>query len=302
MNITDLFSFLWSQIKAISVMDVIDILLVAVLLYYVIIFFRDRRAGKLAAGVVLLVLALVLSTLLQMRVISYILQSVVSVGVLALIIIFQPELRSILEKMGRGSIFGFGKFSASKNSKEVGDVIREVSAAAQDLAAGKTGALIVLERQTGLGDEIRTGTVLNADVSAPLIRNIFFNKAPLHDGAMILRDGRIFACGCFLPLSTSSDVDRRLGTRHRAALGVSEISDAVVIVVSEETGIISVVLDGRIKRGFDRYTLENELISIFHKDESDRKDSRLTNFVKGLVPSRKGQKVKGEDAEGGKEE
>lgn len=276
----EVFSFIWSQIGSISVTDVIDILLVAVLLFYVITFFRDRRAGKLAAGVAALVVALVVSNLLQMRVIRFVLESIVSVGVLALIIIFQPELRSMLEKMGRGSLSGIGKLVESKTDEETKNELKEVCTAVGELAATKTGALIVMERQTGLGDEIRTGTVLNADVTAPLIRNIFFDKAPLHDGAMILRDSRVYACGCFLPLSTNPDVDRRLGTRHRAAIGVSEISDAVVVVVSEETGTISLVRDGRISRGYDRYTLENELLAIFLDAESQKRENRFTKIKK----------------------
>ncbi len=278
----ELFSFLFTQVKNIGVVDVIDILLVAVLLYYVISFFRDRRAGKLAIGVFFLVIALAVSNLLQMRVISFLLESIVSVGVLALIIIFQPELRSILEKMGRGSLSGLGKLTASKSDEEGQAMLREICAAAGDLSQSKTGALIVLERETGLGEEIRTGTVLNADVTAPLIRNVFYNKAPLHDGAMIIRDGRIHACGCFLPLSTRQDVDRRLGTRHRAALGVTENSDAVVVVVSEETGTISVVSDGHITRGFDRLTLENELLSLIRKDENTQEKISLSLRVKNL--------------------
>ncbi|MBP3685733.1 MAG: diadenylate cyclase CdaA [Clostridia bacterium] len=281
-SIGEVFSFLWSQIKSITWTDVIDILLVAVLLYYAITFFRDRRAGKLAGGVVLLALALIVSNLLQMRVISFILESIVSVGVLALIIIFQPELRSILEKMGRGSFFELGKLVESKSGEDTKNLLKEVCTAVSELAETKTGALIVLERKTGLGDEIRTGTVLNADVTAPLIRNVFFNKAPLHDGAMILRDGRIFACGCFLPLSSNPEVDRRLGTRHRAALGVSEISDAAVIVVSEETGTISLARDGKLKRGFDRYTLENELLALLRRDEDQSKDGGLLGRVKSI--------------------
>ncbi|MBR6529827.1 MAG: diadenylate cyclase CdaA [Clostridia bacterium] len=296
-SITELFSFLWSQVLSISVMDVVDILLVAVLLYYVIAFFRDRRAGKLAAGVVFLVLALILSNLLQMRVISFILESIVSVGVLALIIIFQPEIRSMLEKMGRGSLSGLGKLGA-KSGAAGESALREVCVAVGELSATKTGALIVLERKTSLGDEIRTGTVLNADVTAPLIRNIFFNKAPLHDGAMILRDGRVYACGCFLPLSTNADVDRRLGTRHRAALGVSEISDSVVIVVSEETGVISIARDGKLSRGFDQYTLENELLAIYRRDEADGGENGVLSRVKLWL-----KKVKTADTENnGKEE
>lgn len=285
----ELFSFLWAQLTTIRVVDVIDILLVAVLLYYAISFFRDRRAGKLAVGVFFLVLSLVISNLLQMRVISFLLASIVEVGVLALIIIFQPELRSILEKMGRGSLSGLGKLTF-KSDEDGKIVLREICAAAGDLSQSKTGALIVLERETGLGEEIRTGTVLNADVTASLIRNVFFNKAPLHDGAMIIRDGRIYACGCFLPLSTRQDVDRRLGTRHRAALGVTENSDAVVVVVSEETGIISLVSDGHITRGFDRLTLENELLALLKTEEHSDEKASLPARIKALFKKNKAEK------------
>ena len=267
-SVGELFSFLLSQVRAIRPIDVIDILLVAVLLYYVILFFRDRRAGKLAAGVVLLLLALALSNLLQMRAISFILETVVGVGVIALVILFQPELRAMLERMGRGSLSGLGKLVDPKSAKDIKQVLASLCEAAGELASSKTGALIVIERHTKLGDEIRTGTVLDAEVTSQLVRNIFFNKAPLHDGAMILRAGRIYACGCFLPLSQNPDVDRRLGTRHRAALGVSEISDAIVIVVSEETGEISVALDGKLTRGYDRYTLENEIIGLLESEDS----------------------------------
>lgn len=271
---TDLFYYIGSQLSSIGVIDVIDILLVSVLLYYVINFFRDRRAGKLAVGVAFLLLALLVSNLLEMRATSFILEAIVSVGVLALIIIFQPELRTLLEKMGRNSLSGLNKLVDFRDTDEQIRIINEVSGAAADLSDAKTGALIVIERATKLGDEIRTGIELNADVSAQLIRNIFFNKAPLHDGAMILRDGRIFACGCFLPLSANPEVDKRLGTRHRAALGVSEVSDAVVIVVSEETGTVSIARDGKLSRGFDKYTLQNELLALFSA-ESQTKRSRV---------------------------
>lgn len=267
-SIADFFSYLGTRLSTISVIDVIDILIVSVLFYYVIVFFRDRRAGKLAVGVLFLLLALLISTLLEMRATQSILETIVGVGVLALIIIFQPELRTMLEKMGRNSLSGLNRLVDLRTDDEKLKVLNEVCLAAGELSQSKTGALIVIERKTKLGDEIRTGTELNADVSAPLIRNIFYNKAPLHDGAMILRGGRIYAGGCFLPLSASTEIDRRLGTRHRAALGVSEISDAVVVVVSEETGGISIAIDGKLYQGFDKYTLQNRLLQIFELDVS----------------------------------
>ena len=246
----------------IPIVDLIDILIVSVLLYYAFMFVRERRAGKLAIGVVLLVAALFVSELVGMKALSFIIENIMQVGLLALIIIFQPELRSILEKMGGGL-----KTFSTKRSSETVTQIDELTTACADLSESRTGALIAIERQTKLGDEIKTGIEVNADIKAALIKNIFFNKAPLHDGAMIIRSGKIHSCGCFLPLSQNQSINKNFGTRHRAALGLSEISDAIVIVVSEETGSISIAKDGKIHSGYDKYSLQNKIINLLNIDD-----------------------------------
>lgn len=174
-------------------------------------------------------------------------------------VLFQPELRSALEKMGGESLRGIRSIGEQKTASQVYAAIDSVAAAVTEMSASKTGALIVFERSTKLGDLILTGTVINADPSPFLIKNVFFNKAPLHDGALIVRDGRLYAAGCLLPLSTNPDIIKDLGTRHRAAIGMSENSDAVVVVVSEETGTVSVAYEGTLKRGFNRSSLSKEL-------------------------------------------
>ena len=248
------------NLSSFRVADAVDIAVVAILLYFVFKFIRDRRAGKLAAGIVTLLLLLAVSDLVNMRVMSYLMQNVFQIGIIAVLIVFQPELRDVLEKVGRGSLKGvksFGDFKNSDNSYK--DTVEAVVQAATELSSTKTGALIVFERTTKLGDRILTGTVVDSTVSVPIIKNIFFKNSPLHDGAVIVRDNRLFAAGCLLPLSASQDITRDLGTRHRAAIGMSENSDAVVLVVSEENGKISVASEGKLRRDFTKETLADYL-------------------------------------------
>lgn len=247
--------------------DFIDIALVAIILYYVFKFIRDRRAGKLAVGIITILLLLFASNLIHMRVLSYIMQNVFQIGIIAILIVFQPEFRAALEKVGGGSLRGMRSFGESKDERERTSVIETVTQAALEMSEKKTGALIVFERTTKLGDLILTGTVIDSQVSVPLIKNIFFNKSPLHDGALIIRDMRLYAAGCLLPLSQSQEITRDLGTRHRAALGISENSDAVVIVVSEETGVISLAAEGKLERGFSGETLISALKGYLVTDE-----------------------------------
>ena len=227
-------SYIWNIIRDMGVVDFIDIAIVAILFYYMYKFIRERRAGKLAAGILILLLTLVLSNLLNMHAMQFILHNVFQVGVIAVIIVFQPELRSALEKMGSEPLKGLRSIGEAKSGERAQTLamISEVTEAVCDMSLDKTGALIVIERTTKLGDIIKSGTVINANPTAFLIRNIFFNKAPLHDGAMVIRDDRLYAAGCFLPLSTNNDIIKDLGTRHRAAIGMSENSDAVIVVVS----------------------------------------------------------------------
>ena len=235
---------------------------------------------KFIACALLLMMMLVISDWLDMRVTNYILEKIIDVGLIALIIVFQPELRSMLEKMGGEPLKGIkGRFDRS-SSDSFRPKLAEICYAAENLSESKTGALIVFERGTKLGDVIKTGTVIDSEISSFLIGNIFFNKAPLHDGALIIRNKRLYAAGCFLPLSTNPDIVPDLGTRHRAGIGISENSDAVVLIVSEETGVISVAVDGVLKQGFSRKTLEEYLTGLLIDDQKNKNTVRDRLFGK----------------------
>lgn len=256
-------SFLLDLFNHTGINDLIDIIIISVLLYYAFKFIWERRAAKLAIGLVLLVLLQLASDIFDLKTVGFLMKNLFQVGIIALIIIFQPEVRSALEKIGSvqvGGMRGIISFNDAKNNAHLTQMVENVCMAVCDLALDKTGALIVFERSTKLGDYIRSGTVVNADVSQKLLKNIFFNKSPLHDGAVVIKDGRIHAAGCFLPLPTNNNIDRDFGTRHRAAIGMSENSDALVIVVSEETGTISVAREGELKRNYDYRSLYNELL------------------------------------------
>ncbi len=254
-----------SVIKTITVFDVIDILIVAFLIYKLIKLLRETRAEQLVKGIIILGAAYLISTQLGLKTMSFLLVNLANFGIIAIVVVFQPELRKLLEQVGRAKIGSV--FAAREDEDDVSrweHAIDAICEACVSLSKQKIGALIVCEKQTKLGDIIRTGTVIDADPSPELIGNIFFPNSPLHDGAMIIRNGRMHAAGCFLPLSENYTISRELGTRHRAALGMSENSDAVVLVVSEETGVITVAQSGTLKRNFDfqmlKATLERELI------------------------------------------
>ena len=264
-NIADFFkNNVFAPFTEINAIDIIDILLLALLIFGIYKFIRNRRAGKLAVGLLLIVLLTSVSSLLGMRAIGLVLTNFYQVGIIAILIVFQPELRAALEKVGNTSIISrIKKIASSENRRYIAFVnesVESICDAVFDMSREKVGALIVIERETKLGEYIDTGVKLNAAISTELIKNIFFKNAPLHDGAVIIRDLRVCAAGCFLRISEQEGLDSELGTRHRAAIGVSEVSDAVVIVVSEETGIVSLAADGNIKRGLDRETLKRELL------------------------------------------
>lgn len=263
---------LWN--KAVGLMgtfgisDVLDIVVIAFLIYSLVKLVRETRAEQLVKGILILLIAYALSTQLRLTMVKTLLNNFFQFSVLALLIVFQPELRRALEQVGRSKI---GKYwsslgSQGKDSEKYIQQMYKCINAVVDSAAlfqkQKTGALIVFERQTKLGEIIDTGTIVNAEPSVSIIGNIFFNKAPLHDGAMVIRDGMVYAAGCILPLTKSDTVSIDLGTRHRAAIGMSENSDALLIVVSEETGTISIALNGVLTRNYTRETLRNELESI----------------------------------------
>lgn len=260
-----------SLFKMIRFFDVLDIICLAFVLFVVYKFVKERRAGKLVLGVAFLTIFLIICNLLSLNAMKFILSSLFEVGIVLLVVIFQPELRAALEKMGDNSIKGVKSIGERKNSTQTVAMIDEISNAIFDLAKSKTGAIIVFERNTKLGDLILTGTVINAQVSTFLIKNIFFNKAPLHDGAVIVRDNRIYSAGCLLPLSVNPDIIKDLGTRHRAAIGVSENSDCVAVVVSEETGIVSIAHEGRIYRNFTRATMKKRLEEFLITNTSEQK-------------------------------
>ena len=247
----------------IGVLDVIDILLLTVVFYYIYRFVRDRRAGKLAIGLLLIMGIMACSEIFHMRAIQFVLENFYQVGIIAIIIVFQPELRAALEKMGGAApLTGLKGLGGGENRDMVAltHAVDNLCEAVCDLSLDKTGALIVIERSTKLGEYIKPGDEINATLSPMLLRNLFFNKAPLHDGAVIIRDMRIQAAGCLLPLSTNEEIDKNLGTRHRAGIGISEVSDAVVVIVSEETGVISVACGGDLKRNFNYNSLKKELL------------------------------------------
>jgi diadenylate cyclase len=252
-----------ARIASIGFFDILDIVIVSVIFYYTYRFVRDRRAGKLALGICVILFLLIISQVFRMSATNFLFSNIAQAGVILLVVVFQPELRSALEKIG-GAGKDFKLLSGSKGNKS-SVALSLLCEAVQELSRESTGALIVIERNTPLGDIIKTGTVVNADIGVAMIKNIFYNKAPLHDGAMVIRNQRVHAAGCFLPLSTKDDIIKNLGTRHRAAIGMSENSDAIVIVVSEETGTISLAVDGKLRRNYDYSSLKKELGSILNE-------------------------------------
>ena len=241
--------------------DAIDIILLAVLFYFVFSFFKSRKAGTLLIGIFLCLLLYTVAVLLNLSGVEYILSGVFKIGALAIIIIFQPEIRDILETIGSGSIKGIKTFSDQARKKQAKyKAIDNICKAVNVMSMDHTGALIVIGRTTQLDDITTTGIEINADVSDYLIRNLFYDKAPLHDGAIVIEGNRIKAAACILPLPRHTYVHNDLGTRHRAAVGLSEISDAVIIIVSEETGTISVAKESELKRDFTEDSLRKFLV------------------------------------------
>lgn len=263
-----------------SVPDIIDMLIIAFLIYKLIGLIRRTNSSRVAKGVVIVVFALWVSDWLKLPVVNFVLQKTVELGLLALVILFQPELRRFLERVGSGSIISF--LRGNIHIQTIDAAITQTVLACSAMSQSKTGALIVFERVNKLTNQINTGTIVNADTTAELMKNVFFNKAPLHDGALIIRDGRIAAAGCMLPLSNNPNLSRDLGMRHRAGIGMSEQSDAVIAIVSEETGAISIAVDGMLKRHLTPDTFEkilrNELIVDEQVDKATNKS--LLSFIK----------------------
>lgn len=266
--------------------DAVDIIIVAFLIYGVVKLVRETRAGQLVKGLFLLVILFIISSYFNLVMVSRVLAYFFQFAFVAILIVFQPEIRKALEQVGRNNV---GQSIAavvtgrdrSYDRAQIRKAINAVVDGVGILQQLKMGALIVFERKTKLGDIIETGTQINCEPSGQIVGNIFFNKAPLHDGAMIIRDGMIHAAGCILPLTKNTSVSAELGTRHRAALGVSEESDAVVVVVSEETGQISVVVNGVLARRFTRDTLRDVLEGYLIPQEEASTVRRKFDVLKG---------------------
>ncbi len=265
--------------------SILDILLVAFVIYSLIRLIRDSRAEQLIKGILLLGITYLFATVLNLTALKFLLNMLLNNALILIVVIFQPELRRILERVGQSHITGalsiVGHNSEDENLRERWETaITAACDATGQLQRQKMGALIVFERHTRLGEIIRTGTVVDADPSVELIGNIFFNKAPLHDGAMIMRDGRIHAAGCILPLTDQQSLSSSLGTRHRAAVGMSENSDALTVVVSEETGVISLASGGTLTSGYTPKTLHLALENGILKDQSGTPDGKRDRLLK----------------------
>lgn len=256
-----------NTMKNISIWSVVDILVVAYIFYKGYMLMKETRAEQLLKGIILVVILIPISYLFRLEMLYYILNKTLTIGVLAIVIIFQPEIRRALEHIGRTA---FEDMYNIQDKEERNNVINEIVTAVSNLAEEKTGALIAIEQGTGMGEIISTGTILDANITANLLENLFVVNTPLHDGSVIIRKNKILAAGCVLPLTNDNNINKKLGTRHRAAIGLSENSDALVIVVSEETGTISLAINGRLTRNYDKEKLKVILLKIMEYRETKR--------------------------------
>ncbi len=269
-------NMIWNLTHRLGIIDIIDILIVAVIIYELLLLTRHTRGSALLKGLFLLLVIMLVSNMLGLKSLNWLLLAILQNGALVLVILFQPELRKALERMGRSRLMTKGN---RRNVDEERDtVIAEIVQTVVDLSRRRVGALLVFERQTGLEDVIETGTRLNAEVSAPLLENIFEPNTPLHDGAAVIRDDQVIAAACILPLAEASGLSRELGTRHRAAVGISESTDAAVVVVSEETGIVSMARDGALKR-----PLSTDELKAFLNDYYSITNSGLSSFLRKVL-------------------
>ncbi len=288
-TIIEYFRDFFSMIPTIRLMDVVDILLVAFIIYAIIIMIQTTGASRIAKSV-LIILALTLVTqILNMYLMNYLLDKILEIGLIVLVVVFQPEIRRMLEKLGAKSLREI--LSTKEEHREIDRVIAQTVSACETMSKERTGVLIVFERSTSLIDWQKSGTVIDARVSSELLRNIFFTKAALHDGAVIIRNERIAAAGCVLPLTQNRNISSDLGTRHRAGIGMSEASDAVVVIVSEETGTISVAIGGMLKRHLAPKTLEK----LLENELAPQEDVKTRNPLKLLL--RKWKQKENHDAE-----
>lgn len=268
-------------VPTIRIMDIVDILAVAFVIYKIILMLQTTSSARIAKSIVVILLLTALTSVLHMYLMNYLLDKILEIGLLALVIMFQPELRRVLEKLGSKSFREI--LSTKQEQRNIDYVISETVKACEIMSRERTGVLIVFERTSSLEDYQKTGIVIDARVSSELLRNIFFTKASLHDGAVIIRNERIAAAGCVLPLTENRNISSDLGTRHRAGIGMSEVSDAVVVIVSEETGTISVAISGMLKRHLAPQTLEKLLLN----ELAPKEETKTRNPLKLLRKQRK---------------
>jgi len=271
--------YILNILAGIDVTDVIDILIMTFLVYKILGFIRSSRAEQLAKGLIIIILAAVVSGICHFYVVNWMLEKVLSVGLIALVVVFQPELRRALEYLGRG------KFASKAFSIDVENIQANVDTIVRCVdyfSQRKEGAIMVIERETALLDISETGTIMDAKISEEALENIFYKGSPLHDGAVIIRSDRILAAGCVLPLTSNANLSKELGTRHRAGIGITEISDAVAVIVSEETGIISMAVDGKLNRFLDLKTVEKFLLNMY-LNELDEKQTLVQKIKNSFM-------------------
>lgn len=270
--------FFENIISSIGINDVFDILIVAFLFYKLLGFIRETRAEQLAKGLLMLVIAALLSRVFNLYTLQWILSALVNVGLVAIVVIFQPELRRLLENLGRNRFFS--NFDAI-NLATAKKISVEMKEAVLSMAKSKTGALIVIERETSLTDIAETGTLINARISREMIMNVFYEGSPLHDGALIVRGDELYAAGCVLPLTGNNKLSKELGTRHRAGIGITENSDALVLIVSEETGVISKAESGKLERRLDAERIDKLMRELYIDEKKDSFADKFSGLLKG---------------------
>ena len=283
----------WNQfvytISHLRIFDIIDILVIAFIVYKAIEFLRETRAGQLVKGIVLLLALYAFAIAFKLAVLRWLLSAVFGSAIVAIAIIFQPELRRLLERVGQTRLGNLQ--SGGDDAEAIAASVDKICRAAGQMQKAKTGALVVFERKTQLGEIINTGTVIDAEVSESLVNNIFFPKSPLHDGAVIVRDGRIYAASCILPLTQSTAFSSHLGTRHRAAIGMTENSDAIVLIVSEETGIISIAFNGQITRNHTVESAFEEIKDKLVNDSEQEADSLFKRIFKKIFNGKSSNEI-----------
>jgi diadenylate cyclase len=255
----DIVNIVIDAVKNMTIWSVIDILVVSYIFYKGYMLISETRAFQLVKGLLLILILIPVSSILHLTMLNWILQRTITIGVLSIVIIFQPEIRRVLEQIGRTA---FNEVHIMENEEKMEEIINHIVTAVDNLSKTKTGAIIIIEQKTKMEEIMNTGTKIDAAISPDLLENIFVVNTPLHDGAAIIRNDRLAAAGCFLPLTTNYDINKKLGTRHRAAIGISENSDALVVIVSEETGIISLAVNGKLTRNYTKEKLKDILIRI----------------------------------------